>query len=98
MVAGKLATLDCDVCFTVEGRADDELPLDPVVWSEKIREFLEIYEALFGSRGRLQLQGTHGGRFELPDSCSLLGSLTGALETCMEDPDRSPVQKNVYDW
>ncbi|KAH8064660.1 major facilitator superfamily-like protein [Aureococcus anophagefferens] len=26
MMIGKLATLDCDVCFTVEGRADDELP------------------------------------------------------------------------
>ena len=26
MMIGKLATLDCDVCFTVEGRADGELP------------------------------------------------------------------------
>ena len=26
VMIAKLATLDCDVCFTIEGRADDELP------------------------------------------------------------------------
>jgi len=26
IMIGKLATLECDVCFTVEGRADEELP------------------------------------------------------------------------